>query len=353
MMTTGYASSTLFHDRERARLKRRARFAGWTLLIFLGVQFPLSAVTMIIAQLLSHGREFYLSDWLTSYGPAASILYEIVLYLVLVGVPLAIGLCFRRRAGVTPIVNQKIPATHAVALLSMGLGACVFANFATSLIAEWASSFGLEPTSVPSTQNGTLPVLLLSLLSMAVLPAILEEWLFRGVILQLLRPAGDLTALLLSSVLFGVTHGTIEQIPFATVVGLACGYFVLKTGNLYLAMALHFLNNAMSVVLDCVLLHATDAQAVAWTYVTFIVLTVLGLLGWLFLRHRAPQAIAPVYDGRSSWMSLGERRRTVWLSPILLIYAIVSLLMTVIASQPDWTEILTGYVASFGGFLHG
>lgn len=353
MITTGYAPTALFHDRERAYLRRRARFAGLVLLIFLGMQTPLSSLDVIAALTLSQGEASSLSEWLSAFSPAAAILYGMVQYAVLLGVPLAIGLVFCRKCGAKPVVKQPVPATHAVALLAAGLAACVFANFVSALIAEWLSHIGVEQPPIASQQNGTLPVLLLTLLSTAVLPAILEELLFRGVILQLLRPAGDLTALILSSVLFGVTHGTVEQIPFATVVGLICGYFVLKTGNIYLGMALHFLNNAMSVVLDCVLLHASDAEAVAWTYSVFIVLTALGLVGWLFLRHRAPHALSPVYDGRSSWMSRAERRRAAWLSPPVLIYIILMLLLTLLATQTARLEELVDYWLSSGGSLYG
>ena len=356
MMTTGYLPTALFHEREQAFLRRRARFAGLILLIFLGVQFPIATVDSLLAQMLSRGQTYSLSDYLKSFGPAAVILYDMLQYVVLLGVPLAIGLIFCRRTGAKPISRQPVPAPHAVALLAAGLAACVFANFVASIVSEWASFIGIEPISMPSSQNGTLPILLLSLLSTAVLPAILEEWLFRGVILQLLRPAGDLTALILTSALFGVTHGTVEQIPFAFVVGLACGYYVLKTGNIYLGMVLHFLNNAMAVVLDCILLNATEAEDAAWTYGLFIVLTVLGLIGWMYLRHRAPSAIAPVYDGRSSWMSRAERRRTVWLSPPVLIYVIAMVLLTVLNTQTEWLSELIESIESmmsYGGSFYG
>ena len=353
MMQAGYAPTRLFHDRERAALRHRAVLVGWLLLIFVGAQFPVVTVDVIAAELLSHGQAGTLSEWFGSYSPVAAALYESVEYIVLVGLPLVIGLTFCRRCGAVPVTNRKVPATHAVALLSAGLAACVFANFAASLFAEFFSFIGVEPVSPPSSQNGTLPVLLLTLFSTAVLPAIMEELLFRGVILQLLRPAGDRIALILTSVLFGITHGTVEQIPFAFVVGLVCGYFVLKTGNIYLGMLLHFLNNAVAVVLDALLLNASTAESVAWTYAAFIVMALLGLIGWVFLRRCAPLVIAPVYDGRASWLSRGERRRAVWLTPTILIFMIVMVLMTLLATQADWLNELYDSLMSFGEYAYG
>ena len=344
---------TLFHDQERARLQQRANYTGWVLLLFLLLQFPLAFFEMLLAQLLSDGKEISLSAWLAPYGPAAVILYGIAQYLILLGVPLLVGLYFCRKIGAKPIAKQKVPATNAIPLLMAGLGACVFANFVANLVAEWASTFGLEQPAMPSSQNGTLPILLLSLLSTAVLPAIMEELLFRGVILQLLRPAGDLTALILSSVLFGVTHGTITQIPFAIVIGLVCGYFVLKTGNIYLGMVLHFLNNAIVVVLECLLLPDPNMN-VACNYVVFIGMAVLGLVGWLYLRQRAPHALAPVYDGRPSWVSRAERRCTVWFAPTILIFIFLMLLLTVLTNQlAEWLSDLKNLLSMIGGLPLG
>lgn len=331
MNPTGYAAPQTdpFHDRERAFLRRRANRAGWVLLIFLGVQVLLAEAVFLAAYRLPDVLFFFLPS-----TPAADILLTMVEYLLSLGAALAVGLIFCRRVGAVTIVSRKVPAAQAVALLAAGLGTCVFANFIASYFSGWLAEFGVEQPLPPSLQDGSLPVLLLSLLSSAVLPAILEEWLFRGVILQLLRPAGDLTALILSSVLFGITHGTVTQIPFATVIGLACGYFVLKTGNIYLGMALHFLNNAAAVILEGVLLNASEREEIVWNYSLFIGFALLGLVGWLYLRHHAPDAIAPILDGRSSRLSRGERRRAAWLAPAVVIFILLMLLLTLLSTEP-------------------
>jgi len=352
MMQTGYAPQTplrLLHDQERAALRRRALFAGWVVLIFFGTEIPLATVDSFFTLFLTNGHDASLSEWIGTFSPLGSALYDAVQYAILLAVPILVGFAFCRKCGARPVVTHKIPAAHAIALLAVGLAACVSANFFSGLITEWLSFLGFDPISIPSTQDGSPAILLVTLVSTAVLPAILEELLFRGVVLQLLRPAGDRTALILSALLFGMAHGTVEQIPFAFVVGLACGYYVLKTGNLFLGMVLHFLNNAMAVLLDYAMLDATDAESVAWTYSAFILLTALGVIGWLFLRRRAPQVITPVYDGRSSWLSRGERRRVAWLTPTVLIYLIIALLFALIAARPAWLTDLF----SFGGVTYG
>ncbi|MBR3289424.1 MAG: CPBP family intramembrane metalloprotease [Clostridia bacterium] len=331
-------------QQETSLIKRRASRAGLVLWMFLLAQ----AALLVAAVFISLLDPFSFSEWMLSLTPLASTALNMIEYVLLLGVPLIIGLRICRKDGIVPVVAEPVPPIRAVAYLLAGLGVCVFANFIASWAVEFWELFGIRSPAMEMEQDGSAATLLMMLLSTAVLPAFMEELLFRGVILQALRPAGDVSALVLSSVLFGLTHGTIAQIPFATLIGLVCGYLVLKTGNLYLGMILHFLNNALAVFLDFLTQGLSDERAGVWFYLVFAVLAMLGLVGWLYLRHRAPDAITPVNDGVSSWLSRAQRRRCVWLSPLILIYMIAMLLLTflsagVFASIEEWMTVPGGF----------
>ena len=77
----------------------------------------------------------------------------------------------------------------------------------------------------------------------------LEEWVFRGVVLQrLIKPMGALAALLISSAVFALghcwTHPTFIQFLSHFVGGLILGAFYLWTGSLWPPIALHAAHNA-------------------------------------------------------------------------------------------------------------
>ncbi|MEM9585886.1 MAG: ABC transporter permease subunit/CPBP intramembrane protease [Planctomycetota bacterium] len=83
---------------------------------------------------------------------------------------------------------------------------------------------------------------------MAVVPAICEELAFRGFIFGgLVREKGRLRAVLVSAVIFGISHGVLQQSIAATVMGLLLGWITLKTGSVLPTILLHFTNNALSV----------------------------------------------------------------------------------------------------------
>ena len=80
---------------------------------------------------------------------------------------------------------------------------------------------------------------ILYIINGVVLPAFIEEIVFRGAIMQSLRRFGDGFALLVSSVLFAVVHGNFVQAPYAFLMGLVIGYFVLRTGSLWAGIFIH------------------------------------------------------------------------------------------------------------------
>jgi len=94
-----------------------------------------------------------------------------------------------------------------------------------------------------------LPIYLFYALALSVGPAISEELAFRGVILQGLRSRlGALSAVIVTSVLFGVIHIDILQGLGAIVIGLYLGYLTVRSGSILPAMVAHGVNNLWSTV---------------------------------------------------------------------------------------------------------
>jgi membrane protease YdiL (CAAX protease family) len=92
------------------------------------------------------------------------------------------------------------------------------------------------------------PLIWPDLIWLGLLPGLSEELLFRGVMLSALGL--DWTALIISSVLFGVLHlSGLEQWPYAawaTLVGFALGYSAIVTGNVLVPIIAHILTNLIS-----------------------------------------------------------------------------------------------------------
>jgi sodium transport system permease protein len=88
-------------------------------------------------------------------------------------------------------------------------------------------------------------------LLMALVPAFCEELAFRGFIFGgLVRERGKLRAVVLTAVMFGISHGVLQQSIAASLMGLLLGWITLRTGSILPCILIHFTNNALSVSLD-------------------------------------------------------------------------------------------------------
>ena len=86
------------------------------------------------------------------------------------------------------------------------------------------------------------------LFAMAVLPAIFEELLFRGVVFNGLKDYNKWWAVFGSAILFTFMHLNVEQTIYPFIVGTILAFVMLKTNNIIYPMIIHFLNNAIVIV---------------------------------------------------------------------------------------------------------
>lgn len=77
---------------------------------------------------------------------------------------------------------------------------------------------------------------------------ILEEIIFRGLLLKQLERFGAMTAIIVSSVMFGMMHLNPMQFPGACLIGLVLGYLTVKTHSIYPAIIVHIVNNSLRTV---------------------------------------------------------------------------------------------------------
>ena len=145
---------------------------------------------------------------------------------------------------------KKTEKGLALPLFFFGISFCAFANIATGVLDAIFQEFGIN-YAVPEREypKGVFGFLI-CLIATAIVPALIEEFALRGIVLGSLRKYGDTFALIASSICFGIMHSNFEQIPFAFMVGLFLGFSVIKTGSLRVAIAVHFYNNLISVILN-------------------------------------------------------------------------------------------------------
>jgi len=147
---------------------------------------------------------------------------------------------------VSEIIEFNKPKKHFIPLIFIGMGVCMLANIITSVIGSLLPFTPVMPDiGTPTNLSG----IIIYFITTAFLPALVEEFFFRGVIYGSLKKFGKVVAIVVSSVLFSLIHGNLVQIPFAFMVGLILGYITAEADSIWPAVIVHFLNNFMSCVL--------------------------------------------------------------------------------------------------------
>lgn len=94
----------------------------------------------------------------------------------------------------------------------------------------------------------TVGLLLFNLVMIAVIPALGEELIFRGIVQQgLSKRVNPHLAIWLAAILFSAVHVQFFGFVPRTLMGVAMGYLFFWSGNLWYPVIAHFTNNALAV----------------------------------------------------------------------------------------------------------
>jgi len=110
--------------------------------------------------------------------------------------------------------------------------------------------FGVENAAdrILAAFSGEPPAL--SVLALAVMPAVFEELTFRGIILTNHAGLGIRAAALLNGLFFGIIHMNLQQFPYAFAVGAVFSLFVLRSGSILASVLAHFCMNGSQLLLN-------------------------------------------------------------------------------------------------------
>lgn len=125
-----------------------------------------------------------------------------------------------------------------VNLITMAVIALVTQN---GNINDSINSLGLSPPSLGS--SFTLFVMLV------VIAPVFEEFVFRGAVMNLLKPYGSGVAVFASALCFGIFHGNFQQFFYAFVLGILLGYISYATNSMFCNTILHAMFNAVSGII--------------------------------------------------------------------------------------------------------
>lgn len=138
-------------------------------------------------------------------------------------------------------------------------------------------------------QEGGALLLLANIVVMAVVPAVCEEFIFRGVIQQTCAKwfGNHHWAILLTAAVFSIIHFDLFNFMPRFLMGLLLGYIFYYSGTIWASIMAHFTNNALVVLIyhffgaESVKI-STPGQVNVWLIVAGVVLT--SLIAYFFVK---------------------------------------------------------------------
>lgn len=130
-----------------------------------------------------------------------------------------------------------------------------------------------------------------NLIFAGILSPIIEEVMFRGIMLNKLRCYGDKIAIITTALLFGLFHGNLHQFFYATAIGAIFGYVALKTGTIKYSIILHIGINILGGVLPAILLsYGGNLSSIIFS-VAILTMAIVGII--LFIKNIKKINISP------------------------------------------------------------
>lgn len=261
---------------EKHDIRRIALMVGIPCLCLSAIGFLWSLVYIFLATKvagMSYNDAINLAN-----DPAVQQILQIILSCFMFLVPFTIAVKATGQRIDHLILFDKIKKDDFLPFLLFGIGFCSFSNIAMSYADNIFQSFGIDyDVDFGDNPKGFFGFLL-TFIATAIVPALVEEFACRGIVLSLLKKYGESFAIIASSLVFGIMHGNFEQIPFAVMVGLILGYIYVKTKNLWVCVAVHCTNNAISVIFT----YLQDALTVNMQNILYIVYLIISMLAAIF-----------------------------------------------------------------------
>jgi membrane protease YdiL (CAAX protease family) len=260
----------------------------------------------------------------------------------------------------------------------LGIGGFIACLFITYFLMIVANIVGMVLNSLigNATGNGAVNPLMdvvdgmspiVMIVIVAVLAPVWEELLFRKFLIDRVVNYGEVTAMLMSGVMFGLYHGNLAQCAYAFAIGCFLAFIYIRTGKIGYTIAIHMFINGFSTYLTKFMLSGVNIAemqgyllngdtesytkfvqenmvalaGVAMVGLFVIVAVFVGFILAIVLRKKF------VFEHHEEEIEKGKRFKTAVLNPGMILYMIYWI-ATVILTQFNISVIET-FLEQLGG----
>ncbi len=172
-------------------------------------------------------------------------------------------------------------------------------NFLPSVFLALLEEVGYVMSEIAFPDTTTFWGFVAGVISICILPAFVEEFIFRGVILHSFPKEKAWRGILISAALFSLMHGSAQQTVYQLVMGVILGIVAVKTNSIVPCIFLHMLNNVISLLF---LFISEDMTMLILTYSFVPALVGVLLFVWYFVKRKTPNN----FEVEEDWQYAGS-----------------------------------------------
>lgn len=223
------------------------------------------------------------------------------------------AMLFPKAIARVPVKFLMIKQPNKIYPFLLGILAIIICTPAISYVYEWNKSIHFPVTMVELEQKlrlweqnaenifdafiftNSINELIYNTLVIAIIPAIAEEFFFRGCLQNFIRMVFQNThiSILLAAIIFSGFHGQFFGFFPRVLLGVILGYIFVYSGNIWVSVATHFANNFLALLFEFLYQHypqytifSKEYQFTWYAAVLSVVLTTLALYRLSSIRYK-------------------------------------------------------------------
>lgn len=203
------------------------------------------------------------------------------------------------RLRMRPLAVYQLPLiVSAIPLISCG---CLLMSIIFGGTRSLSDGFTLYNTFVSGGGSGFFETVFI-IIAYAVIPAICEELVFRGILCREVEKYSPLSAILISSIFFALLHFDLTLLPVYLFAGILLALSMYATGSVFVPMIIHFFYNVIALFGHSFISAFYEVTGGSSGLFTFIILMLTLLFAALFCR-----AASKSYQRRAAFSKMPNR----------------------------------------------
>lgn len=243
-------SEILKFDQKYAKgIRRRFSRIGFALTIMMLAGN--AASTLIHSLMLKYAPDITATNWYM-WTLSAVCMYFISFPLFL--------LCVGKDKTAAAPEQHKLRARDFAVLTLMSFGVMYIGNYIGTYLMMIVGSMRGEAVVNPIQEVVLNSNMWLNVVVTVIIAPIVEEMIFRKIMIDRLGGFGEKTAIIFSALMFGLFHGNLYQFFYAFGVGLLLAYVYVRTGKVWHTVLLHMVMNLFGGVVSALILRLVDQE---------------------------------------------------------------------------------------------